>query len=726
MGLFSSKKIFVDSFVQPLVEEAPEFIQDSVQRSIINDRPITQDLLTNALNGPATKMNRFYRYGRDEYFYDLPEGTYRSIQADYGTVERVLEQNIVNQQVLVEVVIADDADPIYFSYEYLITQRGWNPVNNEISIIGSEFPSGSGASPWIVSDGDFISPTQVQLTYSRRVRNMFGGDDSPDEITQFHTEVANTPQTVNELDKYYHVVYRLIDEEGNVGDTLHYWYYNVRDNTYPSLAAPETQGSSFFPVVPLRVNKRDQTSDKESEVYRTSKQILDIVGSDIDQLAEGINASPDIADVNDAVVLFAISTQTESQASKRYLFNFFNELRANQTATRQDYEQWDSGPKTIRRGGGDDDPSVPLLPPTNSIQISEANGSYNVNLYWLFTESTLVDGVIGKVNQVETETVLRGSQRIGSSIFSSVIDQSSLYIRKQVSPNTYQQIEVFGLVHRNAVRGRPIFSTLRDAVVSANDPDNFKEGLLIPLDFQVYNSLAFTDRNDVFYDSFRILFNTFIVKKLRWYQTGFFQFVFLVIAVVVTVYTGGDFISTATALGTVAGFTGTAALIVGAALYAATIALVSYGVSLAVEVFGEEFGVVLALVTVYFQFSGNNPAFLGPTDLSAIQSGVSQGFGRIVANIQDEFSDLLAEQERLQDELAEERAELGLDQVANPYFYSFLEPTETSPYVTPEQFYNLRIHTGNLAGVPIKAIENNVSNGLRLDGVDDLNGLSII
>ena len=70
-------------------------------------------------------------------------------------------------------------------------------------------------------------------------------------------------------------------------------------------------------------------------------------------------------------------------------------------------------------------------------------------------------------------------------------------------------------------------------VVSGDDNNNF----IVPLNSAVYNNaLSMNQRIDLIYDSIQIVINSYEKTKLKWYQTGFFQIVTLILTIVLTVY----------------------------------------------------------------------------------------------------------------------------------------------------------------------------------------------
>lgn len=115
-------------------------------------------------------------------------------------------------------------------------------------------------------------------------------------------------------------------------------------------------------------------------------------------------------------------------------------------------------------------------------------------------------------------------------------------------------------------------------------------------------------RNALYYDSFRMVINSYDVQKVKWYQSGIFKVVFFAVALVISIYTGG-------AASWLAGLTAAADIgvvaVISYVLPAILIGVaVNYGMKFVVKAVGAEFAMILgAVVAVAALTAGSGSSF---------------------------------------------------------------------------------------------------------------------
>jgi hypothetical protein len=85
---------------------------------------------------------------------------------------------------------------------------------------------------------------------------------------------------------------------------------------------------AFMPVIPLRYWNVDYTAGalRDAPLYITSKKLLNKIKIKIDDLADALNANPNIGEIDHAYLMFGINVQATTDLGIRYLVKFFDHL----------------------------------------------------------------------------------------------------------------------------------------------------------------------------------------------------------------------------------------------------------------------------------------------------------------------------------------------------------------------------------------------------------------
>ena len=283
------------------------------------------------------------------------------------------------------------------------------------------------------------------------------------------------------------------------------------------------------------------------------------------------------------------------------------------------------------------------------------------------------------------------------------------YYRRQITENIYDEIQVVDLETQFHIV--PGYATLGD--------DNDKI-LLIPLDYSITENYSLPDREILYSRSMHYIFNSLVVVKAKWYETGLFKAIILVVAVVITIYTWGADGGSAIAAALAAGSYGLALQLIFITVLEALLFKAAF--SLFVKAVGIEAAMVIALLLVaygmYEVFEvGSLSGAPFAKDLLTLSTGLSGGIK----------SQLAAEMQNLQNEYLEfqdyTKAQLELLETSK----NLLEQKHfLSPFVifgeSPEAFYNRTVHSGNIGVVAIGAISSFVDAKLVLPTLDQTIG----
>lgn len=689
MGLFSKTKTYVESTSVPLFAETTGAVQQTVINSVIKDRSISDDLLTNSLNGLGRKSKVFLSYAKNHYTYGLPEGTVEVKHAGSASVEAVLK-SVISNEVKVDFSLFGVADATMFSREHLITNRGWDPDTNIVSN-----PNFTPVSTVTLYSAEWVSNTNIKLSYLH------------DTVANLVTETITVPST-NYTKVFYHVIYRI-----GLSNTLYYWFYSPDEGLYETLNIYEDIfESEYFPIIPIIRDNEDLTdeSKKNTELFRTSKRLLAKMGIDFENIGKGVQESPDVGAVDHAYINVSANIQSDSKNVQEYLFEHFDYLLSKQEFDKQYSDNWGNSGR--------------LPPGYNKVTIKEVEngsgqkGGFHTELGYRYIEESIITGSIGKIGHVTKETVLRSPI---SNKFYKVEDSYMLW-NKQISFNQYRQLKVVGLKHINYIYGnKSIDTSLEDSL--GEDSDDFN----IMVNVKVLERFPIIKRGDILNDCFRICLNSVQRVKLKWYQTTIFKVIIIIIAATISVLTVGA--DGGTTLATAIAITGATTFIAKLAIAILLNAILSVLTTKLIDVVGlKNFAILELFVMIYLSYPDNGYVLTGES-LIQLVSGLKKAASFY---LQDEYSKLINEYDELKAEQEEDQAEL--DKLIEALPSSFLDPMTfvdtlelNSVFgVSPEQYYDTRIHTGNIGTLALLEPSKFVAINTRLEGVADRSGLNIL
>lgn len=710
MGAFSSKtRTFVASTSAPLSVADAIPVISSVMESILDDKSTTETILRNELQSSSREIDRLYQYAVSDYTLGLPQGTMEIGRGNDVAVKAVLDA-IEGEPVTLISNVLDSFNPEAWALDYMLNNRAYNPNTN---IVGNPhqpkpqtiYYAGAALSATRDSVNVFTSyTTTVHITDSE-------GGMSINQMTHTQTETVPLGFTVGLTDIFYIVNY-------SVGGTEKYWFYNEALGTYPTLdiADGTSLSSPFYPIVPIRHHNVDKTDPtlKGTAQYDTSKEMLRRGGIDFSALGDLVNENPDIADIDHAFVYFGVDLHTENKRSQAYLAEFFAYLEGTSTYTKANYTAWSAGSRANP-------------PPINTLKIED--GGLKIKIHYNYIDSQIKTGVIGNPGEgtrttniqplfTQVQEVYDGEAGTMTA-FAYDTEMSSVTFRKQVNDTQYLEVEVKGLLHVNYVYGHHTVETTI-AMSAEADPDKEDKNFIIPLNRFVVEQMPLMERNLLYGDAIHMIFNSYVRVKLKWYQTGWFKFIVVVVAVVLTAYGMGQF---------------------GAALYSAaqagamalikflvTAIVISLAVTYAVDKFIDLFGlentfiamVIATAAAIYVAATTGDTTGLMITAEQMMWAVGALGAG-IQRQVTDDMNDLLstnaaimAEVEEKQDYLEDLYNELDtVSDLIDPFKF-IAAPSYFSPDEDPDAFYTRTIHSGNIGVLSLDAVSTFVQDKVKL------------
>lgn len=726
MGLFSSKKkTTVGTAVARVIDDdgIPNALQTGMAKSIFRDEDLYGHVMNELANSAGLRTERLFKRAKDHYPYGLPVGKVVSPSQGSALVQAVLD-GLEGAPVTLEYSRYGPPNNYHIAWTKLIAEHGYNPLTNRLSVL--EVQTGrptyldffqlvispadyaamdaSAKEQWGVASNSGYAPQRrmsyddmgqlrinPDVIYNAQVTEPYvlvqyvadnttygTGNLYPDEAGRYTTGTFTID--VNELDDgddYFHAKYK-------IGGVIKYWMYRKGAGTYPTLDgidnAPNGVPRSYFPFLYFRFDKVSAASTEGTNEYAETEKLLKYLRMDYAEMIDTIHENPDIGDVEQAMMVFAVSPTSSHPVDCRYLFDYFNGQYALQGA-----DTISVAASIVNR----------LLKKDQSLEQYATviqDNRFKMTLSNQGVYKRFVQGSIGKVG-LHTSAFVAGT--------------SSHFFRKQVSASTYEEIEVRGL--------RMTYHIWNQYTTTGDDNDDI---LLIPLDHAITETYSIPDREAMYLRSLHFVFNSRVTIKVKWYQTGVFKAILTIAAIALTIYTYGatwQSMAAALAAGTIT-FT---AVMFAFAMELLTAMVYAVIIKEVVSAIGGELALIIAVVVAlyagYKAFeAGSLAGSPWATELLQLSNSLASGVGDF---LEDEFSDLAIQAEEF-GLYVEEKSEL-LDQ-ANDLLKGNVA---MSPIVVfgenPNDFYNRTVHAGNIGTLGISAIQHYVDVALRLPELSD-------
>ena len=729
MGLFGSKKkTSVGTSINRVIDtkNIPNSPKIGAIKGILENGEIVDYIVDELLNSVGVKSDRLYEYANKNYPIGVPTKTFQYRSKGLAQVQAILNAQH-GKAVAIEYSRFGPPNLTHIAWMKLIKDWKYDPNTNEV--VGK---STTGKKQYL----DYVTmviPSSRQSEYESGALEQWGkspssgykpwepyNQDLPSVIPQQPVMLANIPDEklkigIGYLDKkpmnsqavlssfdistagykddgsYFHVKYK-------VDNKVYYWMYEQGIGTYPTLDNlfdNNAKLGSFYPNIYLRYDKKPMNQDKASATYKTSTKMCKYLGLNYEQMIEMVHENPDIADVEQGFLTFAIPANTTDPVERKYLFAFFKEM----FNTVGDIE-----PSASPQGRWG---TQAFNDVKNAVVIQDSLFKMALNSSGLqfFHQS----GVVAKVGEYDSGFAYQQfdsffQSETGNKIPTKVnVDYH--YYRKQISDNIYEEVRVYNM--------KMVYYIWGGYNTTADDTSNL---LLVPLDKSIVDLYTIPEKEQLVSRSIHFVFNSRVVTKLKWYQTGFFKAFMFIAAIVITIFTYG---STWASMGAALAAGGTAAVVaIQAALIGVLKSIVfAYGFKLFVKEVGPEFALLLAIVTVayggYKYLSDGKSLFA--ENLLMVGNGLNKAvegyYADALQGLQREAEMFKSEAERLNDQLSKASDELMGSVTALSPFVVFGE--------SPNDFYNRTVHSGNIGAQSIAAVSNFVDVALQLPKFND-------
>jgi hypothetical protein len=505
------------------------------------------------------------------------------------------------------------------------------PLNTgaTITLGTSPFPSTVG---WeLESDIPKTSPAGFERIYKRTTIT------SSDPVTgieydierMYHFEITSPLNRSYRIDKQ--------SFTGAITNQVQIYIYQLGSgNLTLDAVASETPGfGEFFPFLPVRINNTFVSESYLPTAYaQIKKAYKKATGAKLSEFIEKLEDNPQLGDIDYVYVTFGVSLNVLENSCKRYVYKFFQKLALSQIGGPSTYNLWKSAVdaeavisatwvawKNAQTNEFDPlfytpEPPRAVIPelPTNVIVITDGATStdtgFDMRISWKFITNGSGTGLAKPgAKSGELWFDLQPSDSISLHVYggddgrittSDASTQERVRLYWQKSPTSYVYLDIVGLIHENYVYGSKAVTITAFEALSDTD----ESGFIIPLHYDTWKETSLVHTSQMATACVFAVMNSYEIKKLKWYQTGIFAIILIIIgAILSVVFTGGvgtvGLLGSAMSVGSAFGLTGVTAAIVGSVTNALAALILSTVISrVAEQVFGPVIGAIVAAATM--------------------------------------------------------------------------------------------------------------------------------
>lgn len=761
MGLFSSKKkTYVNTSVSRLVEDADiklsnqtavvEYVLNSSTQvdSNIDNLSLPDQIRTASMNSMPAKMDKFYHWAKGgQYHYGLPKASVvnQNFNALSGILQDILEHQ-VNGPVTMEYAQIGEPNYYHFTWKILKDTYAYDPTTNELVTLSTweghkcylkdfviHYSEGTSArvdddtyfAQWgVAASAGFTpfraaNPKAVHTLYvhDTQTRHDFAlvtycyKDASGNEVTHsveltyeqyFQSgDEAALPGMGEDANGH---VGRIINEDDYVmgactyaqGGKTHrlYFTYVFGSGVYPSLdnlySPTETTGQ-FYPRLYARLGGDNLASRslKGTAAYKSSVQAgkkLDLTWDEwVNQLHE---SAGEMGTVQQCFLFLGLAANSSDTLINQYMFRYFSKLYHSSTQPlvvgtspelRLDYQNY------LTKGG-------------QSIVIKDNAFTQVLSYTGIGVRDCL--GVVGEVGSYSME---RGSILGGRRLLFKTSIGYHAY-RYQISANVYREVRVYGLALTEQVSGGHV-------TVSKGGSEN----LLVPIDKSMMDDFSAKDIELLYNKGLHVVFNTLQVVKSKWYTSGLFKVVLFIVAVVLSVVTGGQSLT----LYTVA-MAALQAIVIGLAITALAKLAVKLGVNVRIVAV---LAVIAAIYGGYIHLSGTagmfNASAMSMLRASNAAFSLSTKMSeQELKEIQKDKEDFLTTAKEKDEWLKQKQEALEFSPALVDSSLFLAKPMDSTPYLnlyqSPDDYYTRTVHVGNVGPVSYELLSQYHAQALSL------------
>lgn len=744
MSIFSTKyKTTVGTQVKRVVSDElmPNSAKLGLTRALFEGGDISTYVLEEMTQSLAIRADRMYEYAKNNYALGLPSSYAKASKPQNSAVQAVLEA-MEGQDVVINYCRVGTPNLLHQGWVLLQQQYGYNALTNTLNppdavdgrtywledmyVVFGEAMNGylnshsmerwgtspsAGYTPQKPAQGPgtpfrkHTPPLYVPLLPDEvvEVKSLYQVDISyQDEDGRWRirkegriqTDRLSLPAVVDD-GTYYHVKYQ-------VGDQTKYWMYNVADQLHPTIdniAEFPVQVGEFFPFTYFRFMKTPMSNISTSPEYRTTKEMLRHLKMNYDEMEKGINENPEAADIEQAMMMFAVPAFTQDQLLLRYLCEFFDDMYA-----RQDDPVQNEYIRVIR-----DSMTNEGYPTKDILYIMDRWFRMAIAHGGIFKSRKRGNiGEIGFYRLVHETITITDKYMVDTESGIPMERTRDRYVsrhryQKQVAVGTYMEWEVIGL--------KTMFYIYGEHMDIGNDDEDI---LIIPLDRSITKKYDMMEREKIYALSLHYVFNSRVLTAVKWYQSSWFSALVNAVGVVLMIYSVGSsefLLGLIQAVGTGSITTVVNLLIMGFV----ESQILQAGLKIFVEAVGIDAAIVLSLVASAVGFGLGGASAQSLMGLSSSLIKASQNVMKDLGNALQEESDLFGIQSSIQEMNLRSSQQLLED-----------TPHTLHPFMlvgeTPSSFYNRTVGNLNPGVLVYDMLSNFHANAVKLPTIDQTFG----
>lgn len=626
MGFFSAEKqTYVSSVVYNLAgppEQRPIYLKTTLMAGVMNpaSRSIADALTSGLLKGPGINLRSFGRWARSSGFSNKVGMTAGEFNIPANINHEVLQALIpvgAEETAKIQTASIGSADFTYWAHQYMLVNyrslidsaytvnfnqtTGNITINFEISGSVSFTPTAynqalrylyytyniqknpyavsavTGSNVVVATTANFPSTTGWALINTTVVgtlttvkwqrdtpqgwNNTYSGTNTLREIMYLKTNSVG-PVYSYQIDTQVFVTFSfgplqlVIYQRGSGVASL------------DALFQVSSDLGTFLPYIPVRVNNRFVSSEFYNEIYTAAPRALKKSnGADYLDVITKVAANPNIGDIDYAFLIYGASLNTKDAASKRYIYEFFQECMLGRDFSGSSYDNWRvlheaavAVNNTYRIWSDNQllygSPLFGTVPPPQAVypevpqydlRIRAGNQpyiGYDMTIGWNGIKETVGSGLAGvgrKAGELwwevlarhtyQTSTYGAGDQGNSTEQINEAV-QSHVKLYWQVTTNSWRTLEIYGLHHMNHVyQGNYVF-THGDAAIDLVDGES---GFIIPLHEGIIKKMPLVESTQLSVSCNYMVFNAYKVVTQQWYETTWFKLVIFVVMIAIAI-----------------------------------------------------------------------------------------------------------------------------------------------------------------------------------------------
>lgn len=352
---------------------------------------------------------------------------------------------------------------------------------------------------------------------------------------------------------------------------------NLLDSIRPS---ENERSKSFMPFLPIRINNKFISEMPHEQYYdKVKKYYKKATGKKLDDFIKQLSENKNLKDIDYAYVVYGVAINTKRASCKRYLFEFFEYLHSLEGKLQESFSEWKaqidrnnhaievlyenkgnssgsiSSEQIIANSNLYKDIGVSLEPPANFLDLSTnwLSNDYRLTLQWSGVSTSILSGknnpnkpvgsiwvtnnngnslendrtnnIFGNTHKIVIKHLVKekvtgeNSTSTKTKVETEVLNIPVFTIYRQISKDHAICYDVLGLAQTNHVyKGKVVSTTSTEAI---NDKEECN--LLVPIHLNVLKKLPLKHRCQVCTEDMYIIFNCYVVKKIKWYQRGIFK-----------------------------------------------------------------------------------------------------------------------------------------------------------------------------------------------------------